>query len=85
MSRSSFARTPSTLRHANLDNLAIVPGSLLPFKAEWQQVANSLPIGSILICLPAADTPQRKALETVAALLKAHGHQVTTLPADRFR
>src|SRR5712692_10282879 len=66
------------------DNLALVPGSLLPFKGQWQDAANRLPRGAVLICLPAADCPQRQALERVGALLAAEGHQVTMLPAERF-
>lgn len=84
MKPCALTNPPSVLRRARLDNATIVPGNLLPFKAEWQKIANQLPVGSILICLPSSDTPQRKALETVAALLQAHGHHVTLLPAGRF-
>ena len=81
-----FTKPPQALRQPGLklDNLALVPASLLPFKAQWQALANSLPTGSILICLPPTDSPQRKALETVAMLLRADGYNVTTLPAERF-
>ncbi len=34
---------PSPLRRAKLDNLALVTGNLLPYKAVWQAVANCLP------------------------------------------
>jgi hypothetical protein len=39
----------------HLDNLALVPASLLPFKAQYQHLANTLPKGDILIILPATD------------------------------
>jgi hypothetical protein len=48
----SFGAPPPALRKAHLDNLAIVPASLLPGKAEWQALANALPAGSTLIVLP---------------------------------
>src|SRR4051794_8587430 len=40
---------PRSLKRAKFDNLALVPASLLPFKATWQQLANELPTGSTLI------------------------------------
>ena len=62
----AFTSPPLALRKGKLDNLALVPGSLLPFKKEWQQLANSPPEGSTLIILPASDTRQRQTLEKVA-------------------
>ena len=79
-----ISQPPEAVRGAKLDNVALVPASLLPFKQQWQAVANSLPDGSILICLPPSGSPQRKALETVAGLLRADGYQVTTMSAERF-
>lgn len=75
---------PRSLRRARLDNLTLVPASLLPYKRQWQQLANDLPKGNILIILPESDQPLRKTLETVATLLESNGHQVTTLPAEQF-
>src|SRR5205823_3714796 len=31
---------PKALRRAKLDNLTLVPGHLLPFKAQYQRIAN---------------------------------------------
>lgn len=84
MSLYRFTRPPSTLRCARLDNVALVPANLLPFKAEWQAIANGLPKGDILIVLPETNLPLRKTTETVATLLESNGHRVTTLPAERF-
>ena len=67
-----------------LDNLALVPANLLPFKSKWQTMANSLAQRTTLIIIPRTDNPQRKVLQTVVTLLEADGHQVTTLPAERF-
>lgn len=82
----SFARPPRALRRpgVHLDNLAIVPASLLPLKGQWQGIANGLPEGGVLIILPPANTPSREILDKVVALLQAWGHQVTTVPAERF-
>jgi hypothetical protein len=50
-----LSRPPRSLRRptVHLDNVAVVPASLLPFRAHWQNVANELPDGEILIVLPA--------------------------------
>lgn len=79
-----FTHPPRSLRKARLDNLALVPASLLPYKNQWQRLANGLPEGDILICLPPTQNRQRKALETVASLLESEGHRVTTIPAEQF-
>ncbi|MCL5962552.1 MAG: hypothetical protein M1358_25105 [Chloroflexi bacterium] len=79
-----FSRPPNALRRAKLDNLAIVPASLLPLKEKWQQIANSLPEDGVLIILPLATTPQRKTLENVVTLLESKGHKVTTISVERF-
>jgi hypothetical protein len=79
-----FTRPPRALRKAKLDNIALVPASLLPFREQYQEIANGLPEGSVLICLPPSQKPQRLLLERVAANLRAEGYSVTTLPVDRF-
>jgi hypothetical protein len=81
---SSFTPPPRAIRRAKLDNLAIIPASLLPYKAQWQQLANELPSGSTLIVFPAADRPRRATLEIVAARLRAKGRIVATVPAQTF-
>jgi hypothetical protein len=84
MSLYRFTRPSKALRRARLDNLALVPASLLPFKSEWQAVANGLPKGGVLIILPETSRPSRKTTETVAALITANGHRVTTISAEQF-
>jgi hypothetical protein len=84
MSLYRFTTPSRILRGAKLDNLALVPANLLPFKSQWQAIANGLTRDGVLILLPSGQRPPRKILETVASLLKAGGHQVTTLPAQRF-
>jgi len=38
-----FNKPPAPLRRARLDNLALIPGDLLPYRIEWQAVANTPP------------------------------------------
>ncbi len=61
-----------------MDNAALAPGSLLPFKNEYQQIANSLPKGGILIVLP-QELGKHQAFDQTAALLKQQGKRIATL------
>ena len=72
------------MRQAKLDNLALVPASLLPYKAAWQQLANDQPPGTTLVVMPKAPGRPDQTLGTVAARLQAAGHRVTVVPAMRF-
>ena len=56
---------PKTILNARLDNIAIVPASLLGVKALWQTAANTLPQGGVLLCHTQQNTRQRKLLERV--------------------
>ncbi len=75
---------PRRLRKARLDNLALVPASLLPFKEQWQEVANRKAGEHVLIVLPKLENRPRRVLERVAAQLREQGHAVTTLSAEQF-
>jgi hypothetical protein len=67
-----------------LDNVAVVPASLLPFKRQWQAVANGLPKGSVLLCSTSTNRRQRRILEQVSTHMKHKGHRVRTLAAEDF-
>ena len=83
--RYRFSRPPQALRHSNvqLDNVALVPGSLLPFKNQYQAVANGLPKGGILIVLP-QELTSRRVFEKTAVQLKQKGKRIATISAARF-
>ncbi len=84
MSVYRVTRPPRRIRKAKLDNLALVPASLLPVKEQWQEVANSKDRKHILIVLPKMENRPRSVLERVAAQLREKGHAVTTISAERF-
>jgi hypothetical protein len=48
--RYRLTRLPKALLKARLDNIAIVPASMLGLKALWQTAANTLPQGGVLLC-----------------------------------
>ena len=80
MNQYRFTRPPRAVRHATKDNLALVPGSLLPQKVIYQHIANALPRGAVLIVLPMDRPVQKQAMLDVAKQLGKQGLQVSVLP-----
>ena len=79
-----FSEPPARLKKARLDNIALVPASLLSSKSNtYQPLANRLPKGSIL-CVETASPRQKKILASVVSFLRNHGHNVITLPIERL-
>jgi len=72
----SFTSPPRALHKAKLDNLALLPASLLPFKAEYQAIANQQAPGTILVVLPTSDSLPRRTLERVITRMQARGQPV---------
>lgn len=77
--KASASPLPRALRKARLGNLVLVPASLLPYKEEYQALANQQPSGTTLIVLPTGDSHQRQTLETVARRLQAEGKHVSVV------
>ncbi len=76
------------MRHHNLrsDNLAFVPASMLPFKEDWQRLANGLPHGNALFVVPDGESPIRNSMRSVAVQLLKHGLRVSAVAsADLLR
>jgi hypothetical protein len=72
---------PEAVRKARLDNIALVPASLLSRKGKYQTIANNLPGRGVLIC----ETTNKKErithiLERVATFFRERGHFVKTVP-----
>jgi hypothetical protein len=68
-----------------LDNLTLVPASLLPRKADYEAIANDLPHGEVLLVLPPADSAERQTMQRVAQLFRAKGRHVTILTEERLQ
>ena len=75
-----FTRPPRAIRKAKLDNIALVPASLLFQKGKYQTIANNLPRGGILICETGEKQQITTILERVATFYRQRGHFVRTLP-----
>jgi hypothetical protein len=67
-----------------LDNLTLVPASLLPRKADYEAIANDLPRGEVLLVLPPAGSPERTTMQRLAQLFRAKGRHVTVLTEERL-
>jgi hypothetical protein len=79
-----FTLLPRALRKAKLDNLVLVPASLLPLKGQFQAIANEQAPGTILEVLPTDDSLPRRTLEQVAARMQAKGQLVRILTRQQL-
>ncbi len=86
MRSPSWRRGPRALRRpqVRLDNLTLVPASLLPRKADYEAIANDLPRGEVLLVLPPAGSPERTTMQRIAQLFRAKGRHVTVLTEERL-
>ena len=85
MTRLSFSTPPRALKRVRCDNVALVPGSMLPYMEACQASANRLPNGAVLIVLPEKNEAQKHTMLLVAKLLSLEGHQVAVIPAAELR
>src|SRR5947208_830903 len=74
---------PTRLQKARLENIALVPASLLLSKeVTYLPVARRLPTGSVL-CVSTSPRHEKIFLK-IASFFHHHGHHVLTLPLDRL-
>jgi esterase/lipase len=81
--RYRLTNPPKALLKARMDNIAIVPASMLGLKAVWQTAANTLPKGGVLLCHSQQNTRQRKLLERIGETFREHGHVVRSLSMEQ--
>jgi len=81
--RYQFTNPPQAILNARLDNIAIVPASMLGMKALWQTAANTLPKGGVLLCHTQQNTRQRRLLERIGETFRQQGHAVMNLPIEQ--
>jgi hypothetical protein len=70
---------PKALLKARLDNIAIVPASMLPLTRILKEKVNTLPKGGVFLCYAQENTRQRKILERVEETFREQGHAVTSM------
>jgi hypothetical protein len=77
--RYRLTNPPKALLKARLDNIAIVPASLLPLTKIVKEKVNTLPKGGVFLCCAKENSRQRKILERVEETFREHGHAVKSM------
>jgi hypothetical protein len=79
--RYRLTNPPQALLKARLDNIAIVPASMLPLTQTLKEKVNTLPKGGVFLCYATENTRQQKILERVGETFREHGHAVRSMSA----
>jgi hypothetical protein len=77
--RYRLTNPPQALLKARLDNIAIVPASMLPLTQTLKEKVNTLPKGGVFLCYVTENTRQQKILERVGETFREHGHAVRSM------
>ena len=77
--RYMIMNPPKALLKARLDNIAIVPASMLPLPQTLKEKVNTLPKGGVFLCYARENSRQRKILERVEETFREQGHVVRSL------
>jgi hypothetical protein len=77
--RYRFTNPPKALLEARLDNIAIIPASMLPLTPLLKEKVNTLPKGGVFLCYAQENTRQRKILERVGETFREQGHAVRSM------
>jgi hypothetical protein len=70
---------PKALLKARMDNIAIVPASMLPLTETLKEKLNTLPKGGVFLCYAKENSRQRKILEQVGETFREQGHAVQSM------
>jgi hypothetical protein len=70
---------PKALLKARMDNIAIVPASMLPLTPLLKEKVNTLPKGGGFLCYAQENARQRKILERVGETFREQGHAVRSM------
>ena len=81
--RYTLTNPPKALLKARMDNIAIVPASLLPLHQTLKEQANTLPKGGVFLCYAKENSRQRRILERVGETFRQQGHAVLNLPVEQ--
>ena len=77
--RYRLTNPPKALLKARLDNIAIVPASMLPLTQTLKEKVNTLPKGGVFLCYAQENSRQRKILERVEEMFRQQGHVVRSM------
>jgi hypothetical protein len=77
--RYRLTNPPKALLKARMDNIAIIPASMLPLTKIVKEKVNTLPKGGVFLCYAQENIRQRKILERVEETFREHGHAVKSM------
>jgi hypothetical protein len=77
--RYRLTNPPKVLLKARMDNIAIVPASMLPLTQTLKEKVNTLPKGGVFLCYARENSRQRKIIERVEETFREHGHAVKSM------
>ncbi len=81
--RYKLTQAPRAIRRAKLENIAIVPASMLASKESLKEKVNTLPRGHVFLCHTKENTRQRRVLERVKEVFRRLGYAVMLLPMEQ--
>jgi hypothetical protein len=74
-----ITQPPKAILNARMDNIAIVPASMLPLTDTLKEKLNTLPKGGVFLCYAKENTRQKKILERVGETFREQGHAVKSM------
>jgi hypothetical protein len=77
--RYRLTNPPKALLKARMDNIAIVPASMLPLTETLKERVNTLPKGGVFLCYAQENSRQKKILDRVGEAFREQGHTVMNL------
>jgi hypothetical protein len=80
--RYRLTRAPKVLSRARLDNIAIVPASMLSGTEDVQEQVRKLPRRQVLLYHAKGNAKQKRILEQVKEVFQRLGYAVTLLPME---
>ena len=81
--RYRLINPPKALLKARMDNIAIVPASMLPLTQTLKEKVNLLPKGGVFLCYARENSRQRKIIERVEETFRQQGHAVMNLSMEQ--
>jgi Fe-S oxidoreductase len=81
--RYRLTRPPRAIRSAQLDNIAIVPASMLTDKEDLNEKVKKFPRRQVFLYHTKENTRQRQILERVREAFRRLGYAVTLLPMEQ--
>ena len=81
--RYKLTRPPRAIRQATLDNIAIVPASMLTDKEDLKEKVKKFPRRQVFLYHTKENTKQRQLLERVREVFRHFGYAVTLLPMEQ--